>query len=143
MISENLSKRQAIPIRIQIAIKSGVLFEIVMRTLEQQPDMLVKHLVNDSNELKPMAEDQTDVLILSAAYLYPPPAICRHLWLSNPKLKILVLTPNGDSAVIYRLHLHHYRLKAVAANTLISTIRRVQQLDLTNDRNISAPITKH
>jgi len=138
MILEEVSERQSAPIRVHVAITTGVLLEIVMRTLQQQPDMVISHFVKDPDELKLLVDDQTDVLILDAPYVYPPPPICSDLWHAFPTLKILVMTPNGDAAVIYRLHVHQHRLRTVASSTLVRTIRQVQQLDLTDDRNISA-----
>jgi hypothetical protein len=138
MITKDVSGQQTTPIRVYIAMMSGILFEIVTRTIQQQPDMIIKHFVKDSDELKTLVEDQTDVLILSAPYVYPPPPICHTLWRSLPLLKVLVMTPNGDTAVIYRLHVHRQRLKTVAASTLVRTIRRSQRLDLTDDWNVSA-----
>ncbi len=143
MITEDASERQSAPIHVFVAITSGVLLEIVMQTLQQQPDIVITHLVNDPHEIDVVIKDQTDVLILSAPYVYPPPQICSNLWHSFPTLKILVMTPNGDTAVIYRLHLHQHRLKTVAAHTLVRTIRRVQQLDLTDDKNVNNQIREY
>ena len=140
MILEEVSERQSAPIRVHVALTSGVLLEIVLQTLQQQPDMVVTHFVKDPDVIERLVDDQTDVLILSAAYVYPPPPICSDLWHAFPKLKILVMTPNGDEAVIYRLHVHQHRLRTVASSTLVRTIRQVQQLDLTDEKRVSIPI---
>jgi len=140
MILEEVSERQSAPIRVHVAITSGVLLEIVLQTLQQQPDMDVTHFVKDPDVIERLVDDQTDVLILGAPYVYPPPPICSDLWHAFPMLKILVMTPNGDAAVIYRLHVHQHRLRTVASSTLVRTIRQVQQLDLTDDKKVSIPI---
>ncbi len=63
--------------------------------------------------------------------MYPPPEICRQLWQSFPTLKVLVLTPSGDAAVVYWLSVGRHRLKTVSVETLIGSIRRAHRLDMT------------
>lgn len=112
---------------------SGVMFEIVLRAIRQQPGMTVSHYMKDLIELPAAVGGQTDVLMICAPYVYPPPTICRELWISFPALKVLVLTPSGDAAVIYWLSVQQKRLKTVSAGTLMDAIRQVQRLDLTDD----------
>ena len=82
---------------------SGILLEIVMRAIQQQPDMTVRHYEKDLAGLALAVGDETDVLIWGAPVAYPPPTIFRNLWHSFPSLKIFVLTPRGDPAVMYWL----------------------------------------
>lgn len=133
MTTERDSERQALPIRILVANVSGVLLEIVMRAIQEQPDMTVKHYEKDMTGLATAVGDQTDVLIMDAPYLYPPPTICHDLWLSSPALKVLVLTVSGDAAVVYWLNVERHRLKTVSAHTLVSSIRHIHRLDLTTE----------
>jgi DNA-binding NarL/FixJ family response regulator len=131
MTADHDSAQQALPIRVLIANISGVILEIVMRAIQQQPDMTIRHYEEDLAGLALAIGDQTDVLIIDAPYLYPPPTICYDLWLSFPTLKVLVLTPSGDAAVVYWLNVERHRLKTVSVRTLARSIRRVHQLDIT------------
>jgi hypothetical protein len=131
MTVNNNSERTIFPIRVLVANMSGVMFEIVIRAIQQQPDMTLTHYAKDSVELAEAVGDQTDVLIVGAPYIYPPPTICHDLWLSFPALKIFVLTPSGDSALVYWLSIRQHRLKTVSVGTLLGTIRTVHQFEWT------------
>ncbi len=126
------SERNTVPIRVLIANLSGVLLEIVRQAIQQQPDMTVRLYVKDAAELSVSISDQTDVLIIGAPYAYPPPPICHDLWHSYPDLKVLVLTPSGDPAVVYWLSVRRHRLKTVSLETLVGSIRSVQSIEWTS-----------
>ena len=131
MTADNDSERHDLPIRVLVANISGVLLGIVMQALQEQPDMTVRHYMQDLAGLALAVGDQTDVLIMAAPFVYPPPTICNDLWRSFPALKVLVLTVSGDAAVVYWLNVEQHRLKTVSTETLISSIRHVHRLDLT------------
>jgi hypothetical protein len=125
MTADTDSAKNALPIRVMVANISGVLLEIVMEAIQEQPDMTVRHYENDLPGLAVAVVDQTDVLICGAPYAYPPPAICRDLWQAYPMLKVFVLTPSGDSAVMYWLSVKRNRLKTVSAAKLVNNIRQL------------------
>ena len=131
MIANDDSERLASPIRVLVANLSGVMSEIVRKVVQQQPDMALIEYSVDLAELAVSNVEQSDVLVIGAMHVYPPPEICRQLWQSLPSLKVLVLTPSGDAAVVYWLSVERHRLKTVSAETLISTIRRAHRLDMT------------
>ena len=128
MTTESDSERSDLPIRVLVANMSGVLLEIVMRAIQDQPDMTVRHYEKDLAELARVGGDHTDVLIMVATFLYPPPTICHDLWRSFPALKVIVLTASGDAAAVYWLNVERHRLKTVSAHTLVSSIRRIHRL---------------
>jgi hypothetical protein len=130
MIEDNYSEQQGPPIQVLITNVSGIVFEIVTRAL-QQDGIAIRSYSAGLDELVVNVGDQTDVLIIGAPYVYPPPTICRGLWDSFPTLKILVLAPCGDAAVMYWLSVRRNRLKTVSAQTLVGSIRHVHRLDLT------------
>lgn len=131
MIANGDSERLASPIRVLVANLSEIMSEIVRNVVQQQPDMALIEYSVDLAELAVSTVKQTDVLVIGAMYVYPPPEICRQLWQSFPSLKVLVLTPNGDAAVVYWMSVERHRLKTVSAETLIGSIRRAHRLDLT------------
>lgn len=133
MTADNDAERQALPIQVLIVNLSGILLEVVMQALQEQPDMTVRHYEKDLVGLALAVGVETDALIMDAPYLYPPPTICNSLWRSYPTLKVLVLTASGDAAVVYWLNVKRHRLKTISAKTLISSIRRVHRLDLTTE----------
>jgi DNA-binding NarL/FixJ family response regulator len=133
MIANDDLNSQVPAIRVLVANLSGVMSEIVLQAIQKQPDMIVSHHVKDLTELSAAVGDHTDVLMIGAPYVYPPPTVCHELWVSFPKLKVLVLTPSGDAAVIYWLTVRQKRLKTVSASTLANAIRQVQRLDFTDE----------
>ena len=133
MTADDASEQPTLPIRVLVANMAGVLLEIVMQAIEQQPDMKVRNYEKDQAGIAQAVGDETDVLIWGAPYAYPPPLICRDLWRLFPALKIFVLTPSGDPAVMYWLSVQQHRLKTVSVGTLLDSIRTVQRLDLTDE----------
>jgi|SRR5579859_7952617 len=131
MIANDDSERHTPPIRVLVANKSPVMSEIVRHAVEQHSDLALVDFAGDLAELPQRIGDLTDVLVIGASHAYLPPEICRHLWQSFPSLKVLVLTPSGDAAVVYWLRVAQKRLKTVSAETLIGSIRRVHSLDFT------------
>ena len=133
MIPGNDSERRRLPTQVLVANLSGVMLEIVVRAIQQQPDMILTSYTKDLVELREAVGNQTDVLIIGAPYVYPVPTICRDLWRSFPALKVLVITPSGDAAVMYWLSVQRHRLKMVSTKTLIDTIQRVPRLEFTDE----------
>jgi hypothetical protein len=133
MIANDDLERKAPPIRVLVANLSGVMSEIVLQVFQQQPGMIVSNYLKDLVDLPSAVGDQTDVLMIGAPYVYPPPTVCHELWITFPQLKVLVLTPSGDAAVIYWLSVRQKRLKTVSASTLADAMRQVQLLDFTDE----------
>src|SRR5260221_8426216 len=115
MIANDDSERLASPIRVLVANLSGVMSEIVRKVVQQQPDMALIEYSVDLAELAVSNVEQSDVLVIGAMHVYPPPEICRQLRQSLPSLKVLVLTPRGDAAVVYWLRVKRHHLKIVSA----------------------------
>lgn len=124
---------QESPIRVLIANLYGAILEVVMAAVEQAGFVSKQHETGLDDLAEAIGDNGTDVLILGARYLYPPPAICRELWNSFPALEVLVLTLNGDAAVLYWLGLQRKRLVTVSSEALVNTIRSVHQLDMMDD----------
>jgi hypothetical protein len=131
MMTNKIPEGEALPIRVTVTNMPGVLEEIIAQLIEQQPDMTISHHEKGLSQLPEDVGTQTDVLIIGAPYIYPPPMICFDLWHLFPALKVLVMTPNGDSAVVYWLSVQHQRIKALSTQTLADSIRKLQHLDLT------------
>jgi hypothetical protein len=131
MLTVDKSERNTPLIRVLVANLSAILSEIILQAIQQQADMVLIEYAADLDQLPIGIGDQTDVLLIGASHVYPPPDICRQLWQSFPALIVLVLTPNGNAAVVYWLSVERHRLKTVSAETLIGSIRRAHHLDLT------------
>src|SRR5512141_2245500 len=110
MTIANGAKRQAPPIRVSIVNITGVVLEILTNYIRQQADMVLVDDPHRSGELPTALGERTDVMVIGAPYLYPPPEICDGLWRSFPLLKVLVLMPSGDTGMVYWLNVRQRRL---------------------------------
>jgi hypothetical protein len=133
MTSVDSSQPQESPIRVLIANLYGAMFEVVLATVEQAGFVSKQHETGLDELVGAVNGNCPDVLIIGARHVYPPPAICRELWYTFPALKVLIITPSGDAAVMYWLGLQRNRLDTVSSEVLVNTIRSVHQLDLMDD----------
>src|SRR4051812_41147324 len=101
MKPEDMSVKQAIPIKILVMKSDENQVYDVIAIIHQQPDMLLVGQVSTSLELLMTIDEEIDVLVMSAREAYPPPSICSHLFGEWPDLKILVLAENDGPAVMY------------------------------------------
>ena len=110
---------------------TGVLGELVIQLIEQQPDMVLAQQTSGVLDLLQVMGPDVDVLILGAAEVHPPPGICSHLLQEYPHLRILVLAQNGGDAALYWLGLRRERIGNVSSGSLAHTIRRAYTLNAT------------
>src|SRR5690242_520866 len=116
-------------IRVLLANISGVLSELVIELLDQQPDIRIVGQVQDPVDLLVRAGEGVDVLVLGAAELDPPPGICSHLLLKYPDVRIIVLAATGEMALLLWLGLRRRRLRVVSGSTLLAFLRRAYSLN--------------
>jgi hypothetical protein len=70
-----------------------------------------------------------DVLVMSALQVYPLPGVCSHLLSEYPDLRILVLSPSGDAAMLYWRGLRRQELTPISQQTLLDGIRWAHALN--------------
>ncbi len=133
MTIPNSAERQAPPIRVAIINITGVVAEILTKFIRQQPDMVMVDNTAVPGNVPPTLGERTDVMVIGAPYLYPPPAICDSLWRSFPLLKVLVLMPSGDTGMVYWLNVRQHRLNTVSARSVVSRIRHIHRRGLIVD----------
>ena len=117
------------PIRVLLANISGVLSELVVEVIGQQPDIQIVGQVQDPVDLMLRAGQGVDVLVLGAAMIDPLPGICSNLLVEYPDLRIVVLAATGQVAMLYWLGLRRKRVRAVSAAALLAVLRRAYSLN--------------
>jgi hypothetical protein len=116
-------------IRVLIASMPPLLAEIVAQAIHSQPDMVLLGRTQGFPGLLFEAGQQVDVLLLTAESLYPPPVMCRDLLKAFPHLRMLVMTPSADRAVLYWLGPRRRRMKTLSTSALLRNIRQIYALD--------------
>jgi hypothetical protein len=112
---------------------TGDLCDRLVQLIQRQADMVLVSNLAQSGALPRTVGGDIDVVIIGAAYLYPPPDFCSLLWSSFPLAKVLVLLPDGEAGMFYWLNVQQHRLDTVSAQSVIHNIRRVHRLGLTVD----------
>lgn len=127
---ENLAEHTT-PIRVLVANVPTVLYELMARSIQLQPDMVLVGQVDCQLPHLLIAADGVDVLVLGADRANPLPRICGDLLSKFPFLRILVLATASDSATLYWLGLRRQRLAMVSVARLVYGIRQAFAIDQT------------
>lgn len=113
-------------IRVLIANLTGVVVELIVQTIQQQPDIELLGTVREWNEVNALIGEATIFVVgLDESF---PSETC--LWLLNdyPQLKILILKADSDEGIVYWQTLHHQQIQVISAQTLIESIRHIHLL---------------
>lgn len=129
MAAEEVPGEEAVPIRVLVANLSGVLQHLVKELIEQQTDMQLTGEVQGTIEVLEAAGENVDIVVHGAEHPYPLPGICSHLLSEYPNLRILVVAPSGEEAVLYWLGLRRQQLRKVSSANLLKSIRRAHRLN--------------
>ena len=114
-------------ITVLLAIQPRMLSEVIRRIVERQPDMEVVKEGNDAIELRiaiKATEAQVIILTLTDS---EESGICRDLLAEYPRLKIIALSPLGDTAFLYESGSHPKRMDNVGEEAILSAIRELMQ----------------
>jgi DNA-binding NarL/FixJ family response regulator len=105
----------------------GVVREILVELLQRQADIVLVNQGQISDGLKPTLAQRVDVVLLSAPEESPLPEVASQLLSHNPHLRVFVVSPSVDTAMIYWLALQHRRLESVSGESILASIRTVHQ----------------
>jgi len=113
-------------IRVLLATKSRELCESLRNLIQSQMDMEVVGEAFSPIELL-LAVDQmkADVVIIEMLDSDQDPGICSHLLAEYPELLILALTPERESAYLFRQRIIREPLCEVADENILLAIRQV------------------
>ena len=132
--SEERDGPQAPAVRVLVSNLSGVVQQVVTELIRQQPDMELVGEATGHLDTLLATSARVDVLILGHAALRPAPGLCSHLLGEYPTLKILVVTKQGDGAMLYWLGLRRQPVRPLSSRRLIDSIRRAHRLNPTVGR---------
>jgi hypothetical protein len=120
--------RQSSAIRVLLANIPTLLAEWLARVLEDQEDIVIVDQRRGYVEMLLAAQKGVDVVVLSAPEFHPLPGICSHLLGEYPELKLLLLSPSGDKAMLCWTGLRQKDLQIASAEALLGTLRQLDAL---------------
>lgn len=108
-------------IKVLLAIRPQLLAEVVRHFVTQQPDMVVVGEVADPNNfLLAIGVTEAEVVIMTSADL--DREVWRDLWAVYPQLRIMVLSVDGDTAVLYESGSRQKYINDVGEASILSVL---------------------
>lgn len=113
------------PTRILLANFAGILGEMLMETLSREADLRLVGTASGSIEVLSAAQRGVDITILGVDQLYPPPGLCSQLLTEFPGMKVLVYSPNQNTATGYWLGVRRCNVRQINSVQLLNGIRNL------------------
>jgi hypothetical protein len=120
--------QQQSAIRVLLANLPTLLAEWLTRALAEQEEIEIVDQLRRYVEMLLAAQKGVDVVVLSAQELQPRPGICSHLLSEFPDIKVMLLNPSGDKAILCWMGLRQKDLQIESAEALIGTLRHLDQI---------------
>jgi DNA-binding NarL/FixJ family response regulator len=109
--------------RILLAGTSQMLTNIIAAALQQSPDMVVAGVANERSSLtRRIRATRAEAVIMQVV----EPGDFEHfrpLLLSFPRLKVIGITGDGQSAFVHELHPHSMQLTELSTATLLAALQ--------------------
>jgi chemotaxis response regulator CheB len=118
-------------IRVVVANQPRLMRELVLETIASQPDIeIVGEVQNETNIAGVVQNMQPDFLIIELTESGEPLPLYAELLQLFPRMRILALSPEGDSSIFYwaSLHIHAKRVEA-SEDGVLSALRDQAPLD--------------
>jgi DNA-binding NarL/FixJ family response regulator len=111
-------------ITVLLAIQPRMLSEVIRRIVERQPDMEMVNKGSDAIELRfAIKATEARVIILTLTDSEEESGICHDLLAEYPRLKIIALSPLGDTAFRYESGSRPKRMDDVGEEAILTAIR--------------------
>ncbi|MBN2001256.1 hypothetical protein JW935_27175 [candidate division KSB1 bacterium] len=118
-------KRSNEKIKVILASRPKMLSDVIRNMVEHQQDMEVIGEVLDPIELLIAAKEiPVDVVIITPLKADGKPRICFKLLEEHPFLKILILSAEGKTAVLYQSNIPAIHIEKPSVQAIFQTIRK-------------------
>jgi DNA-binding transcriptional LysR family regulator len=111
------------PIRVVVIELNGMLTDIVTRTLESAPDIVVT-VVPESEALAAANAMEADVAVLAGPPVGLPP-LGRELLAKRPWMHVVAIRSDGRDTSLYELRPFEHKLGEISPASLLDAVRRV------------------
>jgi DNA-binding NarL/FixJ family response regulator len=110
-------------IRVLVANRPRLMRELVLATLSDQPDIeVLGEVLDDSDIARIVAESQPDFVIIALDKPDERPAICDHLLVHHPRVKVLALAAEHNTSVFFWSDIHSASVES-SEQGILNTIR--------------------
>lgn len=106
-----------------------VIVRLVTQAIEQNPRLVLGAVASDTVGILQAVTSSTDVVLLGAPAVYPPPGIVSHLLSEYASLRVLVFMPQRNAGMTYWLQLQHAPLVTEDAASVVSALVGLCQRD--------------
>jgi hypothetical protein len=121
-------------IRVLIANLTGIVGELIIQEIQNQPDIELLGTVNRWHDADALMGNATVFVVGFEDEIFSS-AACLERLNDYPKLKILMLRENSDEAIVYWRVLHYQQMQVISAQTLIESIRHIRSPVYAADRD--------
>jgi hypothetical protein len=112
-------------IRVLIANFTGIISELIIQEIQNQPDIDLLGTVGAWNEVNALMGEATIFVVGFEDDVFSF-STCLSLLNDYPQLKILILRGNSDEGTMYWKVLHSQQMQVISAQTLIESIRQIR-----------------
>ena len=127
MNSHRGTHEKASNIRVLIANFTGIIAELIVQEIQNQPDVDFLGTVGALNEVNSLMGEATIFVVGFEDEVFSF-STCLNLLNDYPQLKILILRRNSDEGTMYWKILHSQQMQVISAQTLIESIRQIRSL---------------
>ena len=117
------------PIRVIVANQPRLMRELVLSTIEEQPDIQIVAEIQDESEIAEVVEEtHPDFLIVALHESGKCPPICDFLLRRHPEMRILALAPERNCSVFFWASFDiHFSAVEASEDGILKTLRRKGQ----------------
>ena len=127
MNSHRGTHEKASNIRVLIANFTGIIAELIVQEIQNQPDVDFLGTVGALNEVNALMGEATIFVVGFEDEVFSF-STCLNLLNDYPQLKILILRRNSDEGTMYWKILRSQQMQVISAQTLIESIRQIRSL---------------
>lgn len=111
-----------------LAGRPKMLSEVIKRMIEHQPDMnVISEVFDPIGLLFAVKEMPVDVIIITPVKVNGMPKICKRLLQEYPLLKIVTISAEGNTAILYQLDSPETYIEDPSEQTIFHAIRKSMQ----------------
>jgi DNA-binding NarL/FixJ family response regulator len=111
-------------IKVLLASRPKMLSDVIKNLIEYQPDMeVVGEVIDPIRLLLVTRETMADVIIVTPLKSNGEPKICQHLLSEHPRLRIVTLSANGETAFLYESNSRKKRIDEPSGQSILGAIR--------------------
>jgi chemotaxis response regulator CheB len=110
------------PVRVLMAAMPGMLHDIIQDALAEQPALQIVAKLEPGDDLDAAVERHEVDIVAMSAVPSKQNAISEQMLFDHPRVRLLMLSPDGRAASLCRLILHEVTINDVSPQELVAAI---------------------